>query len=104
MPRHRPLSAEESIDARRALRERAEQARLPWSQGVRALRKALGMTQAGFARAFKLTVRQVSELENGAANPTVQTLERLSKPLGLTVGFIPAEAAPPGPRRRPSGA
>ena len=89
MPRRRSLSMDESFDARRLLREAAEQGRLRWSQGIREIRKSLGMTQAGFAKAFDLTPRQVSELETGAANPTVATLERLAKPLGLTVGLIP---------------
>jgi len=89
MPRRKLLSMDESFAARLALREAAEQGRLSWSSGVRAIRKSLGMTQAEFARAFELTVRQVSELEIGAANPTVGTLARLAKPLGLTVGLIP---------------
>jgi DNA-binding XRE family transcriptional regulator len=80
---------DESFDARRALYEAAQQGRLPWSAGGRAIRKSLGLTQAEFAQAFELTVRQVSELETGAANPTVGTLARLAKPLGLTIGFIP---------------
>jgi len=90
MPRRKPLSREESFDARRALRQAAEQGQLPWSSGVRAIRKSLGMTQAEFAKAFELTVRQVSELETGVGNPTVGTLARLAKPLGLTVGLVPA--------------
>ena len=90
MPRHRPLSMEESFVAHRELLQAAEQGRLPWSVGVRAIRKSLGMTQQEFAKAFDLTVRQVTELETGAANPTVKTLARLAKPLGLTIGFVPA--------------
>lgn len=90
MPRRRPLTREESFEARRALRQAAAEGRLQWSEGVRAIRKALGMTQAEFAKAFHLTVRQVSELETGAANPTVATLARLARPLGLAVGLVPA--------------
>ena len=51
--------------------------------------RALGFTQGEFGHHFGLTVRQVSQLETGAANPTVATLERILAPLGLTVGFIP---------------
>lgn len=88
MPRRRPLSLNETFDARSALLDAAAQGGLPWSEGVRAIRRSLGMTQAQFAQAFKLTVRQVSELETGAANPTVATLKRLAQPLGLQVGLI----------------
>lgn len=89
----------ESLAARLALRQAAEEGRLPWSQGVRAIRKALGLSQAQFANAFALTVRQVSELETGTANPTVSTLQRLAGPLGLTIGLIPAAPAPDGAGR-----
>ena len=89
MPRKKPLSREESFAARQVLQKAAEEGRLPWSPGVRAIRQSLGMTQAEFARHFELTVRQVSELETGAANPTVATLLRLAAPLGLTIGLIP---------------
>ncbi len=43
------------------------------------MRKSMGMTQADFAKRFRLTVRQLSEIETGAANPTVATLSRLGK-------------------------
>lgn len=98
MPRRTPRSREKSFEARLALLEAAETGRLPWSEGVRALRKSLGMTQVEFASAFELTVRQVSELETGAGNPTVATLTRLAKPFGLTLGLIPLLKAPPPPR------
>lgn len=46
------------------------------------------MTQARFAEVFKLTPRQVWELENGRANPTVETLNRIGRPFGFTAGFV----------------
>lgn len=99
MPGRKELTLAESLAARLALRQAAEEGRLPWSQGVRAIRKALGLSQAQFAKAFAMTVRQVSELETGAANPTVSTLQRLAGPLGLTVGLVPtAPAADPAKR------
>ncbi len=89
MPRRKPMTREEAFEARRALTDAAKGAQLPWAGGVRAMRKALGMTQVEFARAFKLTIRQLSQIETGAANPTVDTLTRLAKPFGLTLGFVP---------------
>jgi transcriptional regulator with XRE-family HTH domain len=89
----------ESLDARLALQQAAQEGRLTWSQGVRAIRKAIGLTQAEFATAFGLTIRQLSELERGTANPTVKTLTRLAGPLGLTVGFIPTPKAKDAPGR-----
>lgn len=97
MPRRKPISRAALFEARHALHRAAETGRLPWSEGVRAMRKSFGMTQAQFAAAFNLTTRQVSQLETGTANPTVATLQRLAQPFGLTVGLVPV----PVPRSEP---
>lgn len=89
MPKRKPLSSEQSLQARLALLEAAEQGRLTWSAGVRQIRQALGLSQREFGQAFSLTVRQIQELESGTANPTIATLLRVAKPLGLTIGLIP---------------
>lgn len=88
MPRRRKPTSEESIEARHALRDDAESGRLSWDDGIRRMRKSLGMTQAEFASRFKLTVPQLSAIENGSANPTVKTLARLGKVFGLKVGLV----------------
>lgn len=93
MPRRKPPSREALFGARHALLRAAEGGELAWAKGVRAMRRCFGMTQAEFGRTFGLTTRQVSQLETGAANPTVATLERLARPFGLTVGLIPEPAA-----------
>ncbi|ALG75591.1 transcriptional regulator [Azospirillum thiophilum] len=92
MPRRKPPSREALLEARHALLRMAEGGELVWAEGVRAMRRCFGMTQAEFGRSFGLTTRQVSQLETGAANPTVATLERLALPFGLTVGLIPEPA------------
>ena len=58
------------------------------AEAVRQMRKALGMTQVAFGKAFDLSTRQVWELEAGVANPTAATLERLGKPFGFAPGFV----------------
>ncbi|MBB3172609.1 transcriptional regulator with XRE-family HTH domain [Endobacter medicaginis] len=58
------------------------------ADGVRRMRDMLSMTQPEFGERFGLTKRQVSELENGHANPKAETLARLGKPFGLSVGFV----------------
>jgi len=84
------LSAHESMNARAKVLELAAEGDLHWSDGLAALRKSLGMNQSVFAKAFNLTSRRrVSELENGSANPTVETLEKIGKPFGLVVGLVP---------------
>lgn len=88
----KPRSRDEAFAARKALSDSVKMAELPWSRGVKTIRLALGMTQTQFAKAFKLTVRQVSQFENGSANPTVETLTRIGMPFGFAVGFVPAPA------------
>ena len=53
------------------------------------------MTQEQFGKAFRLTRRQVSDLETGAGNPTAETLNRIAKPFGFAVGFVPRAPKPP---------
>lgn len=89
MPRRKPLSRTELLEARHSLLRAAERGELTWAEGVRAMRRSFGLTQAEFGRTFGFTTRQVSQLETGAANPTVETLKRLARPFGLTVGLIP---------------
>ena len=83
------LSAHQSMEASTKVLSLAAAGDLRWSQGLTELRKSLGMNQSEFAKAFNLTSRRrVSELENGTANPTVETLEKIGKPFGLVVGLV----------------
>ncbi len=75
--------------ARQALDEAARRGELALPEAVRALRRALGLSQEEFGRLARLTRRQVSELENGAGDPKLSTLTRLARIFGLTVGFVP---------------
>lgn len=51
-----------------------------------------GMTQKDLAEATGITQADISKLENGNANPSLRTLERIAKGLGmrLKIEFIPA--------------
>lgn len=52
------------------------------------------MTQQEFAKTLALTRRQVAEIEAGTANPTLETLERIGRLFGFSIGFVPkVEAA-----------
>ena len=79
--------------ARQTLDEAARRGKLALPEAVRALRRALGLTQEEFGRLARLTRRQVSELENATGDPKLSTLTRIARIFGLTVGFVP----PPPP-------
>lgn len=89
MARRTRKTREERRAARLALIERAERGDLVLPEAIRDIRLALDMTQTEFAEAFRLTRRQVSELENGRANATAETMTRIARPFGLTLGFVP---------------
>jgi putative transcriptional regulator len=88
MPRRKLPTSEQIREFRSILHEDVERGGLPVAETVRRMREAMGLTQQRFGEVFKLTERQVWELENGKANPTTETLTRLGKPFGFRPGFV----------------
>ena len=64
---------------------------IPLPSAIKDIRHALGLTQDEFAKLFRLTLRQVKELEQGHANPTLETLNRIAKVFGFSLGFVPRQ-------------
>ena len=89
MARWKKPTKDEIYELRRALAERAHHGALRFPEAVSEIRKSVGMTQESFARIVGLTRRQVAEIEAGGANPTVETLEKIGRLFGFTVGFVP---------------
>lgn len=94
----------EISEMRRRIAERANAGELRFPEAVGELRRAIGLTQDQFAQMMRMTKRQVAEIESGNANPTFETMNKIGKVFGFTVGYIPKttphlddEAAPPGP-------
>jgi putative transcriptional regulator len=74
---------------RQQLAEAAGRGELRLPEAIRSMRQALGLNQEAFGKLFKLTRRQVSELENGSGDPKVSTLNKIGRAFGMTVGFVP---------------
>ena len=89
MPALKPLTKTEISARREEVFFKACSGELALPSAVREIRKSLGMTQAIFAKHFGLTRIQVVDLENGKANPTLETLTKIGRPFGFQVGFIP---------------
>jgi len=88
--RHQVLPSEELEAKRAALRSALREGRLSIGQTVREMRRLTGLTQKQYAeRVAKVFPRVLMEIERGTANPTLETLERLAKPWGWKVGFVP---------------
>jgi DNA-binding XRE family transcriptional regulator len=75
-----------------------EAARQRFSIGLKLLerRMSAGMTQQQLADASGVPQSEISRIERGQANPTVQTLESLGAPLGVTLDYTPFASAGTG--------
>lgn len=89
MARWRKPTKDEILENRRTLAERARTGDLRLPEAVVEIRRGLGLTQDEFAKTLSLTRRQVAEIEAGTANPTLETLGKVGRLFGFTVGFIP---------------
>ncbi len=89
MARWRKPTKEEILENRRTLAQRARTGDLRLPEAVVEIRRGLGLTQDEFAKTLSLTRRQVAEIEAGTANPTLETLAKIGRLFGFTVGFIP---------------
>ncbi len=89
MARWRKPTKEEILENRRTLAERARTGDLRLPEAVVEIRRGLGLTQDEFAKTLSLTRRQVAEIEAGTANPTLETLGKIGRLFGFTVGFVP---------------
>ncbi len=98
MPKQRKLSREEISAFRKRLNERAEAGALRYPFAIMEIRKTIGLTQERFAEITGLTRRQIAEIERNGANPTVETLNKIGRLFGFSVGFVkrtPSESEPP---------
>lgn len=89
MARWKKPTKEVILENRRALAERARAGDLRLPDAVVEIRKGIGMTQEEFAKMLSLTRRQVAEMEAGTANPTLETLDKIARLFGLSVGLVP---------------
>ena len=66
-----------------------EAGRLTLGQTTRRMRKIVGMNQTEYAeKVLKIYPRVLMEIERDRGNPTLETLEKIAAPFGLTVRFV----------------
>lgn len=83
------LDREQQRLLRQQLAAAAARGELRLPDAIRSMRQALGLNQEQFGKLFKLTRRQISELENGSGDPKVSTLNKIGRAFGMKVGFVP---------------
>ena len=57
------------------------------------LRLEAGMTQTELAKRSGIRQSEISKIENGRINPTMETLEALGATLGVHLGFVRSDGA-----------
>ncbi|MEK7393953.1 MAG: hypothetical protein RL173_2767 [Fibrobacterota bacterium] len=87
----RKVRTPEELEAqRKELRQKLHNGQLTIGEAVREMRRLTGLTQTEYAtRVVGIFPRVLMDIERGAANPTLETLELLAKPWGWKVGFVP---------------
>lgn len=66
--------------------------RLTLGEATRRMRRIVGMTQAEYAeKVLKIYPRVLMEIEKDRGNPTLETLNKIARPFGLRVVFLPRE-------------
>ena len=59
-------------------------------------RKRNGLTQAELASRIGIAQSEISRIERGTGNPTVETLSRVGRSLGLNLELVTVSPAPSG--------
>ena len=80
---------EEISAAKRRLIEAIERNELSLGEAVRRMREITGLSQKAYAeRIVGISTRILAEIELDRGNPTAETLEKIGRPFGYTVGFV----------------
>lgn len=91
--RYKPLDPHEQLMVRRQLLEDiAANPGRPIPEVIRQVRKALRLTIAEYARVCGLSARGLQDIERGVSSPTLATVEKLLRPMGLTLTVASASA------------
>lgn len=80
----------DTATSKRALVEAINNNELTLGEAVRRMRKITGMNQKVYAeRIVGIAPRILAEIERDSGNPTVETLNKVGRPFGYTIGFVP---------------
>lgn len=88
-PRRTNRTPEEIRAEKESLYADLADARLTLGQATRRMRRIVGMNQKEYAeKVLKIYPRVLMEIERDRGNPTLETLEKIAAPFGLTIGFV----------------
>src|ERR1700754_5125364 len=90
--RFKPLTMSEELDVRRALLDDIDaHPGRPVPEVIRLVRTTLHLTIAEYAKLCGVSARGLQDIERGVKSPTLDTVAKLLKPLGLRVGVVTRE-------------
>ena len=91
--RFKPLNASEQLDVRRALLEDIDaHPGRPVPEVIRLVRTALRLTIAEYAKLCGVSARGLQDIEREVKSPTLETVAKLLRPMGLRVGVVTRSA------------
>ena len=86
----RKLPPEEVQEEKEKFYEEILQGRLTIGQATVRMRKIVGLTQKDYAeKILKIYPRVLMDIEKDRGNPTLETLNKIARPFGLQVTFMP---------------
>ncbi|RLB69955.1 MAG: XRE family transcriptional regulator [Deltaproteobacteria bacterium] len=87
----RKLPSEEVQKEKEKLYEELLLGRLTIGQATVRMRRIVGLTQKDYAeKILKIYPRVLMEIEKDRGNPTLETLNKIARPFGLQVMFMPS--------------
>ncbi|HEY4292686.1 helix-turn-helix transcriptional regulator [Luteibacter sp.] len=100
--RFRPLTSREQMDVRRALIADIEaNPGRPVPEVIRLVRTTLHLTIAEYAKLCGVSARGLQDIERKVKSPTLDTVAKLLKPMGLRVGVVTRNAVEHAAKVRP---
>lgn len=89
--RYTALTPIEQNQLRRELMERlAASPDLPIPKVIREIRKTLRLTIPEYATICDVSPRTLQDIERQVSSPTLETVEKLLRPMGMTAGAVQA--------------
>lgn len=86
--RRKPVDKELLRLQRNELYAAIDRGELSLREAVKRMRSISGLTQLEFAEHRGVSVKVIKEIERGAANPTVNTLNQIGSIFGLEVTYV----------------
>jgi DNA-binding XRE family transcriptional regulator len=91
--RFKTLTTAEELDMRRALLENIDaHPGRPVPEVIRMVRATLRFTIAEYAKLCGVSARGLQDIERGIKSPTLDTVAKLLRPLGLRAGVVTRDA------------